>query len=108
VAAERGRQSNFLYGAAKSMMSTYAEGLQHKFKNKEIFITLIKLGPTKTKMLLDSNRRVLFSAKLETVAKAIVNAVDNKKFITYIPKKWSIIMFFIKALPRKVFNIFNL
>ena len=108
VAAERGRKSNFLYGASKSMMSTYVEGLQHKFKNNEIFITLIKLGPTKTKMLLDSSQRILFLAELETVAKSIVNEIDKKKSITYVPKKWAIIMFIIRILPQKIFNLFNL
>lgn len=108
VAGERGRKSNFLYGASKSMMSTYVEGLQHKFKNKEIFITLIKLGPTKTKMLHENSQQILFLAELETVARSIVNAIDKKKSITYVPKKWIFVMFIIRILPQKIFNLFNI
>ena len=108
VAGERGRKSNFLYGASKSMMSTYVEGLQHKFKNNEIFITLIKLGPTKTKMLHKNSQQILFLAELETVARSIVNAIDRKKFITYVPKKWIFIMFIIRILPQKIFNLFDI
>ena len=104
VASERGRKSNFLYGAGKSMLSTYAEGLQHKYHKKRIYTTLIKLGPTKTSMFYNSNSKALFAAELNLVAKSIIKAVASKKRVVYIPAKWRYIMFVVKNIPSFIFN----
>lgn len=108
IAAERGRKTNYLYGAGKSMLTTYVEGLQHKTSENQIFITLIKLGPTKTNMLLETKKYIPFSASLEYVAKLIVDASRLRKKVVFIPLRWKFIMFFIKRIPNFIFKKFNI
>lgn len=50
VAGDRGRKSNYVYGAAKGLVSRYMQGLQHRFAGTSVQITLIKPGPTDTPM----------------------------------------------------------
>lgn len=46
VAGDRGRKSNYVYGAAKGWVTRYAQGLQHRFAGTGVKIVLIKPGPT--------------------------------------------------------------
>ncbi|MGL4495011.1 MAG: SDR family NAD(P)-dependent oxidoreductase, partial [Beijerinckiaceae bacterium] len=45
VAGDRGRKSNYIYGAAKGLVSRYAEGMQHRFAKSGVRVTIIKPGP---------------------------------------------------------------
>jgi short-subunit dehydrogenase len=50
VAGDRGRKSNYVYGAAKGLVARYAQGLQHRLAKTQIRVVLIKPGPTDTPM----------------------------------------------------------
>ena len=50
VAGDRGRKTNYVYGAAKSLIATYVQGLQHQFAGTKVKVILIKPGPTATPM----------------------------------------------------------
>lgn len=104
VAGDRGRKSNYVYGAAKGMLARYAEGMQHRLANHSVSVTLIKPGPTKTPMtahMLDGGMKF---ADVESVSAAIVNGMEKRKPIVYAPSKWMIIMLVIRHLPRFIFN----
>lgn len=107
VAGDRGRSSNYLYGASKALIDAYTQGLQHRLAlvNSKVKITLIKPGPTKTAMTKDIEKKL---ASPEKVAKDIVEAIHNNKSILYTPKKWFIIMLIIKKLPAFIFNKINI
>jgi decaprenylphospho-beta-D-erythro-pentofuranosid-2-ulose 2-reductase len=109
VAGDRGRKSNYIYGASKSFIQTYAEGLAHRFYNSSIRIFLIKPGPTLTPMTrnFNENYKVKFSDP-KIVAKIICSGINKNKFIIYAPKKWRWIMLVIKNLPNFVFNRLNI
>ena len=50
VAGDRGRKSNYVYGAAKGLVTRYAQGLQHRLAGTNVKVVLIKPGPTDTPM----------------------------------------------------------
>jgi short-subunit dehydrogenase len=104
VAGDRGRQSNYLYGAAKAMVATAVEGLQHRVAGTDVRITLIKPGPTHTPMTDHLRGGKLALAPVETVAGEIVTALDKGTPVLYTPGKWRIIMAIIRALPRAIFH----
>lgn len=104
VAGDRGRQSNYVYGAAKGLMERYAQGLQHRFAGTGITVTLIKPGPTATPMTSSLSQNVGKLASVESVAASIVSAVDAGKPVAYAPGKWWLIMMVIRHLPKFVFN----
>jgi short-subunit dehydrogenase len=50
VAGDRGRKTNYVYGAAKGLVSRYAQGMQHRLAHTNVKVVLIKPGPTDTPM----------------------------------------------------------
>ncbi|CAG1020752.1 Decaprenylphosphoryl-2-keto-beta-D-erythro-pentose reductase [Patescibacteria group bacterium] len=108
VAGDRGRKSNYIYGAAKGMVTRYAQGLQHRLANTGVKVVLIKPGPTDTPMTAHLKQQGAKLAKVEDVAKQIVNSINQGKPIVYAPAKWALIMLIIRHLPRFIFNKMNI
>ena len=104
VAGDRGRKSNYTYGAAKSMVNTYIQGLQHRFYNSLVNVILIKPGPTRTSMTSHLAASGTNLADLSLVAKIIIKGISKKKKTIYAPKKWTLIMWIIRMLPSFIFN----
>ena len=97
IAGDLGRSSNYLYGSTKASISTYVEGLQ-RLKIKNIYISLLKPGPIKTKMTEKYKKNFLWIKK-EKAGDLIYKAIRSKKKVTYIPGYWKFIMIIIKLLP---------
>lgn len=108
VAGDRGRKSNYVYGAAKGMIARYAQGLQHRLVNTGVKVVLIKPGPTDTPMTAHIKQQGGGLANVEDVAMLIVKAIDTGKPLIYAPTKWALIMMIIRHLPRYVFNKLNI
>jgi short-subunit dehydrogenase len=106
VAGDRGRKTNYVYGAAKGMVERYVQGMQHRFANSKINVVLIKPGPTATPMTAHLPQRGMVSA--EAVASRIIAAIDSGTPVAYVPAKWAIIMMVIRHLPRTIFNKLNI
>ncbi len=107
VAGDRGRKSNYVYGAAKGLVTRYAQGLQHRFANTNVSVTLIKPGPTKTPMTTSMKGSEKFASP-EEVAKLIISGIEAKKSVVYAPAKWWVIMMVIRHLPSFIFNKMNI
>jgi hypothetical protein len=101
VAGDRGRQNNYVYGAAKAMVSTFLQGLRARLYKSNIHVLTIKPGFVDTPMTAHLTKNFLFASP-ENVAKDIVNAINKKKDILYTPWFWRIIMMIIKPLPEKI------
>ncbi|MEB0138485.1 MULTISPECIES: SDR family NAD(P)-dependent oxidoreductase [unclassified Undibacterium] len=108
VAGERGRKSNYVYGAAKALLSRYAEGLQHRFAGTPLHVVLIKPGPTASPMTAHLLRSGVRLAPLGQVADAIVAGIAKHRAVIYVPRKWALIMLLIRVLPRAIFNKLNI
>lgn len=106
VAGDRGRKTNYVYGAAKGLVERYAEGLQHRFAGTAVKIVLIKPGPTATPMTAHLPQRGLASP--EAVARRIVSAIAQGRPVVYAPARWALIMMIIRHLPRIIFNRLNI
>ncbi|CAM3750420.1 SDR family NAD(P)-dependent oxidoreductase [Paracidovorax anthurii] len=104
VAGDRGRQSNYVYGAAKGLVERYAQGLQHRLAGTGVRVTLVKPGPTDTPMTAHLKARGARLASAEEVAGAIVRGMDAGRYVVYAPAKWALIMRIIRSLPRWVFH----
>lgn len=104
VAGDRGRSSNYVYGSAKSLVETYAKGMQHRFYKSGVKVILIKPGPTDTPMTFGLRERVNSLASVSDVASSIVNGIRIERPVIYAPRKWQLIMFIIRHLPRFLFN----
>jgi short-subunit dehydrogenase/FAD/FMN-containing dehydrogenase len=104
VAGDRGRQSNYVYGAAKGGLQKYLEGLRHRLAPAKIGVTDIRPGFVRTAMTAHLDRRGALWANPDRVAREILRAVDGGKAVLYTPFVWSIILGIICALPRPIFH----
>ena len=104
VAGDRGRKSNYVYGAAKGLVTRFAQGLQHRLAGTGVRVVLIKPGPTDTPMTAHLKQQGSRLARVEDVARLIVKGVDQGKPIVYAPAKWALIMMIIRHLPNFIFN----
>lgn len=108
VAGDRGRKSNYVYGAAKGLVARYAQGLQHRFAGTGVKVVLIKPGPTDTPMTAHLKSKGAKLASVESVAKQIVAGIEAGKPVIYAPGKWRLIMMIISHLPAAIFNKINI
>ncbi len=106
VAGDRGRKSNYIYGAAKGLVERYAQGLQHRLAlaGSSVRVTLAKPGPTDTPMTAHLKQGGAKLASAETVARCIVKGIKAGSPVVYAPRKWQLIMAVIQHLPRFIFN----
>ncbi|MBL7998427.1 MAG: SDR family oxidoreductase [Candidatus Kapabacteria bacterium] len=103
VAGERGRQSNFLYGAAKGAVSLYTQGLRNRLSSKNIAVVTIKPGFVDTPMTAHVQKNPLF-ASAQSVGKAIADAMIARKDVVYVPGFWRFIMAVVRAIPESIFK----
>ncbi len=108
VAGDRGRKSNYVYGAAKGLVARYAQGLQHRFACTGIKVVLIKPGPTDTPMTAHMKGQGGKLASVEGVAAKIVDSIQRGHATVYVPGKWQLIMWVIRHLPSLIFNKLNI
>lgn len=104
VAGDRGRKSNYIYGAAKGLVTRYAQGLQHRLARTGVKVVLIKPGPTATPMTAHLQADGARMADVAEVAQAIVRGMRQGRPVVYAPARWALIMMVIRHLPRFVFN----
>ncbi|MCC2625489.1 MAG: short-chain dehydrogenase [Burkholderiales bacterium] len=103
VAGLRGRQSNYIYGAAKSMVNIYLQGLRNRVNQYGVQVLTVMPGFVDTKMTAEFKKGLLW-AKPGKVADDIVNAIFKKKDIIYTPWFWRYIMLIIKSIPESIFK----
>lgn len=103
VAGDRGRQPNFVYGAAKSLVSTYLQGLRGKLLAHKVHIVDIKPGLVDSPMTAQFPKGPLWSSP-ERVAQKIVKSIRRGSHTVYAPGYWRVIMFVVSAIPEFVFK----
>jgi len=107
VAGDRGRKSNYVYGASKAGLSAFLAGLRNRVDREGVTVLTIKPGPTKTAMTASMKGSEKF-ADVNAVAKAIVDAIDKRVDTLYVPFQWQPIMFVIRHIPERIFKKLNL
>lgn len=99
VAGDRGRPSNYYYGASKSALTTLGEGLIARCHNKPFQIRIIKAGFIYTSLTIGKAPKILCISPKFLAKQLLKNS--NKRGIEYLPSWWFIIMFLVKRLPVK-------
>ena len=103
VAGDRGRQSNYVYGASKGALSVFLQGLRNRLAHAGVAVVTVKPGFVDTPMTADMKKNALFATP-EKVARGIVRAADARKDEVYLPGFWGPIMFAIRGIPERVFK----
>lgn len=103
VAGDRGRSSNYVYGAAKAGLSVFVQGLGQRLAKSKVVVTLLKPGFVATPMTRSFVKGPLWITA-ESAAKLILRAIDSEKSLAYVPKFWWCIMLVIKLIPEALFR----
>jgi decaprenylphospho-beta-D-erythro-pentofuranosid-2-ulose 2-reductase len=104
VAGERGRQSNYIYGAAKGALSIYLSGLRNRLSPHQVHVLTVLPGFVRTKMTRDLDLPAALTATPEQVANDIYKAFKAKKSCIYTLWLWRWVMAIIKAIPEPLFK----
>jgi short-subunit dehydrogenase len=103
VAGDRGRQSNYLYGAAKAGLSAYLQGLRNRLFHAHVKVITVKPGFVDTRMTYGHSGLFLVASP-ESVAKGIFRAIVKGKAVVYLPWFWRPIMLVVRSIPEAIFK----
>ncbi len=105
VAGDRGRQSNYAYGAAKAGLTAYLSGLRNRLHPRGVVVITVKPGIVRTPMTegLAAARSPL-AADADTVARDIERAILRRQAVLYTPWFWWPVMTVICAIPEAIFK----
>jgi len=103
VAGDRGRESNYVYGAAKSAINSYLSGLRARLHGTGVRVSTVKLGFVETRMIAGMKSSFLVT-KPKWIGAKIAALVDSPKDVLYLPKFWWLIMLIIKHIPEMIFK----
>lgn len=97
VAGDRGRRSNYVYGAAKAALHAYCEGL----RGRGLRVVLIKPGWIDTPMTAHMRKNPLF-ASAAAAGKEIHDAIVAGRAVAYVPWFWRWISLVVRMLPARL------
>ena len=103
LSALRGSSKCPAYNASKSFISNYLEGMQCKAKRSgsNVFVTDIKPGFVDTAM--PERNGLFWLMPLPVAVRQIYKAILSKKKSVYITKRWTLIAFLVKILPKAIY-----
>src|SRR5262249_57994889 len=106
VAGDRGRASNYVYGAAKGGLAVLVEGIAHRLARSGARAVLVKPGFVDTPMTAHIAKKGLLWAKPEAIGKVIVRIAQRPTSapVVYAPGFWRWIMLAIRITPSAIFH----
>jgi len=102
VAGDRGRRSNFIYGAAKAALNTYCQGLRALLAPDKVGVLTVKLGYMDTRLAYGAVAPIL-TCSPTYAAKAIRRAIERRRMVVYVPSFWRWICLALRAIPERLF-----
>jgi short-subunit dehydrogenase len=107
VAGDRGRQSNYVYGAAKGGADRFLEGLRNRLYPKGVAVVTLKPGFVDTPMTSGIKKNPLFTTA-KRAGRGVYGAIQRRQNVAYIPWFWRPIMGLIKLIPEAIFKRLHL
>lgn len=100
----RGSRIAPTYNATKAYQINYLEGLRQKATklNEKIFVSDIRPGFVDTAMAKGEGK--FWVATVEKVSRQIFDAIEKKKKVVYVTKRWQIIATILKRIPRTIYD----
>lgn len=104
VAGDRGRATNYVYGAAKAGFTAFLSGLRNRLQGTGVHVLTVKPGFVATRMTSGMDLPPRLTASPDEVAAAILRAVGRRRDVIYARPVWRWIMAVIRAIPEPVFK----
>jgi short-subunit dehydrogenase len=107
VAGDRGRKSNYVYGASKGGLNIFLDGLRNRIDRAGVQVLTIKPGFVATPMTAHLKKSALF-AQPARVGRDIVRAIEKRRDVIYTPPFWRVIMLVVRSVPGRIFKRMNM
>ncbi|MBT9292261.1 SDR family oxidoreductase [Prosthecodimorpha staleyi] len=105
VAGERGRASNYVYGAAKAGFTAFLSGLRNRVAKRGLHVVTVKPGFIRTRMTAGMKLPARLTAEPQAVGDAIFRAAETRpRDVIYVKPVWALVMAIIRALPETIFK----
>ena len=106
VAGDRGRASNYVYGAAKAGLTAFLSGLRNRLARKGVRVVTVKPGFVRTRMTAGMKLPQLLTAEPHEVGRAVFSAAETgkRRDVVYVRGIWSPIMRIIRSIPEPIFK----
>lgn len=100
AAGYRVRKANFVYGAAKSGLDGFAQGLRDALEGSGIVVTIVRPGFVRTVMTSGLPAAPL-SSEPGAVAQAVVRGLERRAEIVWVPSVLGPLLFALRLLPSR-------
>ena len=107
VAGDRGRASNYIYGATKAGLSCYLQGLQNRLAPAGVRVVDLRLGPVDTPMTAGLQKGLLWSDPGQ-IARGMDRKLAQVSGAVYLPAYWRFVMAMIRIMPDAVIRRFGI
>ena len=106
VAGDRGRGSNYVYGASKAGFTAFLSGLRNRLSPTGVRVVTVKPGFVRTRMTAGMKLPPALTAEPQEVASAVYAAADGSRprDVIYVRWIWRFVMLVIKSIPEPVFK----
>ena len=101
VAGDRGRRSNYTYGAAKAAIHAWCDGARARLRTAGANVLLVKPGWVDTPMTRGMKKNALF-ADPRDIGAGIRQAIRDGKGTIYLPWFWRWISLIVRMLPERL------
>jgi len=108
VAGDRGRPSNYVYGSAKAALTTFLGGLRARLFKSGVHVVTVKPGFVDTPMTAAIKKGGPLWAKPDVIAAGIVQSIEKRRNVVYLPWFWRYIMLIIQHVPEFIFKRLSL
>lgn len=104
VAGDRGRASNYVYGAAKAGFTTFLSGLRNRLAGKGVHVLTVLPGFVATRMTEGLDLPARLTTTPEAVADRVARAIVRRRNVIYVKPLWALVMAVIRNIPEPIFK----
>ena len=104
IAGTRGFGLSPSYSASKSYQIKYLEALRQKAKTTGGKISVTDVRPGFVDTAMGNGDGAFWIAPVEKASKQIVRAMDNKRGVVFVTKRWRIVSILLRLIPRSIFE----
>lgn len=104
VAGDRGRATNYIYGAGKAGFTAYLAGMRNRLASKGVHVLTVKPGFVATRMTEGMDLPEKLTTDPDTLARAVFKAAKARRNEVYIKPIWWLVMLIIRNIPEMIFK----
>jgi short-subunit dehydrogenase len=104
VAGVRGGRHSLAYNASKAYQINYLQGLRQRAANFKIPVYITGARPGFVDTVMAKGEGLFWVAPVEKAAGQIYKAIENKRKVVYITKRWRLVACLIRLLPPAIYN----